>query len=61
MQPRIVLLSAALLGSCASPPTMAAPSDEELAACEAQGGSIEPAYAIDAYVCLLPTDSARPD
>lgn len=27
---------------------------QEMAECEAEGGSIEPAYALDEYVCLLP-------
>jgi starvation-inducible outer membrane lipoprotein len=53
-----VLSAALLLAACATPPVnMHVPTQEEVAACEAQGGSIEPAYALDAYVCLLPAPS----
>jgi hypothetical protein len=36
---------------------MYVPTEEEVRACEARGGTIEPAHAIDAYVCLLPAAS----
>ncbi|MEZ6023558.1 MAG: hypothetical protein R3C16_09170 [Hyphomonadaceae bacterium] len=49
-----LLLGGAVMTACASPAAMQPLSDAEARACEAQGGSIEPAYAIDAYVCLLP-------
>jgi uncharacterized protein len=58
MRTRIALLSGAiLLASCASAQSLTLmPSDAEVEACEAQGGSIQPAHAIDTYVCLMPPD-----
>ena len=58
MQTRIALVSGAiLLASCASTqPTTLMPSDAEVEACKAQGGSIEPAHAINTYVCLMLPD-----
>ena len=51
-----LLLGAVLLiAACASTqPPVQLPTEAEEQACEAQGGSIQPAYAIHAYVCLLP-------
>lgn len=50
-----VLCLSALATACAShAQTMYVPTEAEVQACEAQGGTIEPAHAIDAYVCLLP-------
>jgi len=37
---------------------MCVPTEKEQRACEAHGGSIEPALALDAYVCLLPAPAA---
>jgi hypothetical protein len=43
------------LAACASQrPPMRVPTEEEARACEARGGSIEPAFALNEYVCLSP-------
>ncbi len=50
-----ILCAAFLLASCASQSqAMYVPTEEEIRACEAQGGTIEPAFALNEYVCLLP-------
>ena len=55
MHPRTALFAAVFVVGCATadqPMRMMTP--QEMAECEAEGGSIEPAYALDEYVCLLP-------
>jgi hypothetical protein len=57
----VAIVCAGILAACASQAqTMYVPTEEEQRACEAQGGSIEPAFALDAYVCLLPAPAAVP-
>lgn len=55
----LALCLAALAAACAAQSeAMYVPTEEEQRACEEQGGSIEPAFALNAYVCLLPAPSA---
>lgn len=55
----VLLPGAVLLANCASQPAVLTPSEAETKACEARGGSIQPALALDAYVCLLPPEKRR--
>lgn len=49
------VIAIAALAACASQqPPMYVPTEEEQLACEARGGSIQPAFALNEYVCLLP-------
>jgi hypothetical protein len=57
----VALLAVLGPSGCAAPVAMQALDDEEVAACEASGGSVEPAYAINTYVCLSPNASERSD
>jgi len=44
----------AALGACApSRPIMSIMSEQEVRECEAQGGSVQPAYALHQYVCFF--------
>jgi len=55
----IPLIAPLLVAACASSsPAMHVPTEAEQRACDAQGGSIEPAFAMGAYVCLLPDNPA---
>jgi hypothetical protein len=38
-----------------------APTEAEVQECDARGGAIEPAYALDTYVCLLPREDRAGD
>ena len=52
-----VVVIAALAACATQPPPMHVPTEAEQRACEAQGGTIEPAFALNEYVCLLPETS----
>lgn len=58
--PFILLALAILLAACATEQPMYVPTEAETRACLAQGGSIEPAFALNEYVCLLPAPAAPP-
>jgi hypothetical protein len=58
---QMALLATLAVSSCTAPVAMQTMSDAEIAECEAAGGSVQPAYAIDTYVCLLPNASERSD
>lgn len=56
----LVLFLAVSAGACASQPqSMYVPTEEEVRACEAQGGTIEAAFALNEYVCLLPAEAPQ--
>jgi hypothetical protein len=61
MKPRELLSALCLFAgaaACASrSQPMYAPTQEEQRACEALGGSIQPAFALNEYVCLLPASA----
>lgn len=60
MHPRMVLFAVIFVSGCASADQpMRLMTEQEMAACEAQGGAIEPAYALNEYVCLLPAGPQR--
>jgi hypothetical protein len=60
MYQRMALFAAWLVVGCATPdPPMRMMSAQETAECEAEGGTIEPAYALNEYVCLLPATTPR--
>jgi hypothetical protein len=57
MPPRMALFAAAFVVGCATADQpMRLMTEQETSECEAQGGTIEPAYALNEYVCLLPAE-----
>lgn len=61
MRLALSLIVAVVVSGCVAPVAMQTMSDAEIAECEAAGGSVQPAYVIDTYVCLLPNASERSD
>jgi hypothetical protein len=60
MRPRALLLLLLTQACAAQSQPMHVLTEAEQWACEAQGGTIEPAHALNEYVCLLPSPPPAP-
>ncbi len=57
----VLFLMLTLAAACApTRPIMSIMNEQEVRECEAQGGSVQPAYALHQYVCLFDSGVSPP-